>query len=360
MNVNRVLEVKTGQPVNTLQDFLVAFWERNQLQAMLAPVELPDRSRVVVQVIRDPQMFSTVNPFAPVMSCNSAVTAMRFIQEEDAGRLAVLLRPCEMRALVELAKRRGTSAGEVKAGNGKKCVAMLAVDCLGTLPEQEWRAIGIEQATYETLHNAASGGLKPQNFRTACQVCDWPAPRGADVVIGTMGVDIEDCLLVISQDEQVDARLGLGALTAGLASEYQVSRRETLVGAVAEARAGVRRRLLGETDSELRFSDLGSFLAWFANCNLCGQCLKACPLYSEELSSIFSDGKQPHLEQSPMSVLVLLSHWITSCSGCGMCEETCARDVPLTLLISALSHRVREEIHYQAGDPTQKLPWSCV
>jgi formate dehydrogenase subunit beta len=209
-------------------------------------------------------------------------------------------------------------------------------------------------------YNAASGGLKPQNFRTACQVCDWPAPRGADVVIGTMGVDIENCLLVISQDEQVDARLSLGALTAGLASEYQVSRRETLVGAVAEARSGVRRRLLGESDSELRFSDLGSFLAWFANCNLCGQCLKSCPLYDEELSSIFSNGKRPHLEQSPMSVLVLLSHWITSCSGCGMCEESCARDVPLMLIISALSHRVREEIHYQAGDPAQKLPWSCV
>jgi formate dehydrogenase subunit beta len=357
MNVNRVLEVPDGKPVDAFQDFLLAFWQRNQLQVMLAPVEQPDHTQVTVQVVRDPQALSAVNPFAPVMSCNSAVTALRFIQQEDAGRLAVLLRPCELRALVELAKRNGGSAGATKAGNGQKCVAVLAVDCLGTLPEEEWRSIGMEQAIRQTLRNAATGGLMPQNFRTACQVCDWPAPRGADVVIGTVGVDTENCLLVISQDEKVDARLGLQALTSAPASEYQVSRRETLVGAVAEARADVRRRLLGEADSELRFSDLGSFLAWFANCNLCGQCLKACPLYEEELKNIFGDA---HPEGSPLTALVRLSHWITSCSGCGMCEAKCSRDVPLMLLISALSHRVREEMHYQAGNPAQKLPWSCV
>ena len=357
MNVNRVLEVKAGDPVEAFQDFLVAFWQRNQLQAMLAPVEQPDHSGVAVQVVRDPQTLSAVNPFAPLMSCNSAVAALRFIEEEEAVRLAVLLRPCELRALVELAKRDGGSARGAKGGNGQKCVAVLAVDCLGTLPEEEWRLLGMGQATRQALHNAATGGLMPQSFRTACQVCDWPAPRGADVVVGNIGVDTENCLLVISQDEQVDTRLGLGALTSGPASEYQVSRRETLVGAVAEARADMRRRLLGEADSELRFSDLGSFLAWFANCNLCGQCLKACPLYEEELKNIFGEG---HPERSPLSVLVLLSHWITSCSGCGMCEATCSHDVPLMLLISALSHRVREEMHYQAGDPAQKLPWSCV
>jgi uncharacterized phosphosugar-binding protein len=42
-----------------------------------------------------------------------------------------------------------------------------------------------------------------------------------------------------------------------------------------------------------------------------------------------------------------------------MCEEVCARDVPLMLLISGLSHRIREEMHYNAGDLTQKLPWTC-
>jgi hypothetical protein len=41
-----------------------------------------------------------------------------------------------------------------------------------------------------------------------------------------------------------------------------------------------------------------------------------------------------------------------------MCEESCVNHVPMALIFSALSHRIREEIHYRAGDPTQKLPWT--
>jgi Fe-S oxidoreductase len=56
--------------------------------------------------------------------------------------------------------------------------------------------------------------------------------------------------------------------------------------------------------------------------------------------------------------MVLLSRWLASCSGCGMCEEVCQRSVPLTLLVSALSHRIREENDYITGSPDQPPPWA--
>jgi hypothetical protein len=40
-----------------------------------------------------------------------------------------------------------------------------------------------------------------------------------------------------------------------------------------------------------------------------------------------------------------------------MCEEECSMDVPLFLLISALSHRIRDKMRYRSGDPVQQLPW---
>lgn len=363
MNVSRVLAVQEGDTVRALQGFLSEFWKLHDLEAMLVPVELPDPPWVGARVIRDSVDLTTVNPFVPLMRSNAASLAWQFVQKEKAKRLAVVLRPCELRALVELEKRSSSSAAQEDrspdAADGR-FIALIGVDCLGTfLPESE-ETVDLRAVTGETLRNAAEGGLKPQHFRTACQVCDWPAPRGADLAVGTIGVDNEKHLLLISADETADERLGLDSFRLASADESMVSRRETVVGAIADTHAGMRKTLVEELGGDRRFSDLGSFLAWFANCDLCGKCLNACPIYAGELSGLFGKPPPDRSSRSPLEDLVLLSRWIASCSGCGMCEETCVQDVPLMLLISALSHRIRSEIHYSAGDPSQPVPWKAI
>jgi hypothetical protein len=46
---------------------------------------------------------------------------------------------------------------------------------------------------------------------------------------------------------------------------------------------------------------------------------------------------------------VALGRWLSECGGCGMCEASCSQGVPLFLLITALSHRIRHEMDY-TGD----------
>ena len=240
-------------------------------------------------------------------------------------------------------------------------MVVFGVDCLGTYPIGELRHTVYQQdmdrITRDTLHNASSGGFQTLHIRTACQVCDWPAPWGADVSIGTIGVDTEKYLLILARSEQRDQELGVDKLAVRTATEYQVSRRETVVGAIADAHAGMRRNMMTDTPGHLRFEDLGSMLAWFASCTLCGNCLKACPLYRGELNSLAGLADVDAPRQPSLAELVYASRWLATCSGCGMCEEKCGRDVPLTLFISALSHRIREEAHYIAGSPSQPHPW---
>jgi formate dehydrogenase subunit beta len=366
MNVNRVVEVSSGDAVAALQDFLAAWWACASPDALLAPVEGAAGSEVLPQVIQAPDELRGVNPFAPVMFCNAASLAHQFIRAHPAERLAVMLRPCELRAFVEIQKRQPALPGSLAA-------LIIGVDCLGTFPRAEYQrslkdqgavmegaagsARRARELALEVLRNAADGGLRPQGFRTACQVCDWPAPRGADLVIGTGGVDTSEYLLIIASDPDLDARLCLGKVTNGQASEYQVSRREMLVGAIADARAGVRRKMLESLQSDCRFNDLGCLLALFANCSLCGECLKACPLGSREFDGLLNERRAFQGGRAPLAELVALSHWLASCSGCGMCEQQCSWNVPLTLLISALSHSIRDELRYISGDPQQQLPW---
>ena len=347
MNVNRMINVHDGDTVNALREFLAAWWKQYKLDAMLAPVELSDRSGVDVQVIEDPLGLASVNPFAPVISSNAAAMTTKFIQDHPRAKLAVMLRPCELRTFVELQKMSRTLFNS----NG---VVMLGVDCPGLFPEAEYRRLvevyGIGAVTRSVLRDAAEGGLQSQLFRTACQICDWPAPMRADVTVGVIGVASDKFILLIAHDETTIARLVLETVADRLATEYQVSHRETVVGAIADVRANVRKKLLEDLQSNCRFNDLGCLLALFANCTLCGECLRVCPLYN-------GGNAAPQARISLLEELVHISRWLASCSGCGMCEEMCKHDVPLTLLVSALSHRIREELHYTPGDPAQQLPW---
>jgi formate dehydrogenase subunit beta len=354
MNVNRVIEVHDGSPVNTLRTFLNHWWEHYRPDALLAPIELAEGKGVDVKVIEDPGELAGVNPFAPIMTRNSAILANRIVKEHPRTRLGVILRPCELRSYVELRKQEPSLAG-------RNTLAIIGVDCLGTFSQVEYKrtveARGLVETTREVLCNAAEGGLRPQRFRTACQICDWSAPRGADITIGIIGVPSDQYLLVISRDEATDQVMGLDQVVKTRANEYQVSHRETVVGAIADARAGMRRNMIEEMKGSSRFDDLGCILAWFTGCSLCGECLNACPLYDGNIEGLMSRRDTVHVASTPLGDVVSLGRWLASCSGCGMCEEECPKDVPLFLLISALSHRIRDTMRYRSGDPAQEFPW---
>lgn len=389
MNINRVIQVDNGQTLQALHRFLNLFWRKYHLDALLAPIENPAINRgaiggMATRAITDPTLLHQVNPFAPVMPESAACLVSDFIKAQQNGqaqlrkRLAVLLRPCELRALIELHKQKRLPA-EIED------VVIIGVDCLGTFRRDEFQnrleQESLTQLTNEVFRIASAGninenrislrtGVLQQTYRTACQICDWPAPRGAHITIGTIGVATDRYLMLIAPDEITDDRLSLGEVANKFASEYQVSHRETVVGAIGDARNNLRQKMLSDLQSENRFKDLASLLVLFNNCTVCGECLKHCPIENGDLNNLFVDRQPiqngttvPELRfrrHTPLADLVAISHWLASCSGCGMCEQTCEHDVPLTLLISALSHRIRAEVHYQAGDPNQNLPWERV
>lgn len=354
MNVNRIVEVRNGEPVDSLREFMTVVWQQAHLDAVLAPFESQGRLNIASNVIDDPVNLAKLNPFAPVMVGNAALAAVEFIEEYGGKRIAIFLRPCELRSFMELKKRRNLDVDPAST-------IVFGVDCLGTYSRQEYiqlvEAGSFDGVTADVLRNAGEGGLRPQHFRMACQICDWSGPVGADISIGTIGVDSDNYLLVIVKDEATDDQWDVSALTDNKASEYQVSRRETVVGAIADTRADVRDHLIQNPSHNARFDDLGSFLAWLANCSLCGRCLNACPLYRGEFKGKFGSISDPALERHVLSELVNLGRWIASCAGCGMCEQACERDVPLTLLLSSLRHRIRRELKYHPGDPLQQTPW---
>jgi formate dehydrogenase subunit beta len=355
------LRLRDGNPVEALRDFLDSWWLQIELDAMLAPVELPDGSTTVAMAIEDPSSVGRVNPFAPVMVSNSAAGVERFARDHPGQHIALLLRPCELRALRELQKRDPNLRRLSNPDDGDHRVLIICVDCPGTFPASEYERRIAEHRTDAAMIRVGINYQRQQSYappgvRLACQLCDPLGPLDADVTIGTLGVVPQDVLLVIASDEKTDQRLRLSTVTDGLATEQLVEWREIMLGKFTDTRAQKRAELLQTqlTQTE-NFVEL---MAAFARCTLCADCLDACPLYRGELTGMLGVGETRQGGNLLLPELVRVSRWLASCAGCGMCQEACGHAVPLMPLITAMRLRIQKDLHYQAGSASQPLPWT--
>jgi len=355
MNVYHTLEVKDDDAVGAWRRFLLSWWELLRFDVLLTPVETTETPGVALRIIKDKAGLAAVNPFAPLMPINSAGLLNQLVMKNPNKSIAAIMRPCELRTFFELRKR------QTRHTNPEKLV-LIGLDCPGTYSTVEYKKLvrsrSQQEVTRESLKDAACGGLRAQSIRTACLVCECPAPLAADLVIGTIGVPTGQLLLLICRDEATSTRLNIDKIVEGKATEYQASHREALVGAMANQHVGMRKTLTENLPGVYRFDELGSFFAWLAGCSLCGKCLQACPLYDIEFEGVASMHKDHRGERALLSELVHLSRWLASCSGCGMCAQYCLQEVPFSLLIASISHHIRQEMGYTPGDPDQVLPWA--
>jgi formate dehydrogenase subunit beta len=356
VSVNRVLNILNQDAITRFREFLWMWWERARLEALLAPIELPDGTGAAVRAVEDPEELWAVNPFIPLMLSNSAALVGEFIDSHPKGRLAVILRPCELSTLVELQKRSWFLHQPPLASNlaeGKEVVTV-GVDCTGTYGAAEFTrrllAYGRDSVFCQAFNLTSAVEVGKQQYRTACQLCDLPASSFADITIGSTGIVQEGYLLVIARDNNIDARWCLGEATDGLAIERVIQRRGAALAAIAgeQARKWTQRQP----------GEVGSFLASMSCCTLCADCLDACPLYHGDLSSMLGVGGESQSRRPQLSELIEVTRWLASCSGCGMCAEACSTGIPLVPLILHLSRLIRAELNYSAGNPLQPLPWS--
>ena len=361
MNVNHLLHVQDANTVKTVQHFLSVWWKQIDLDAILAPVETRDHGVAAPKVITRPADLSQVNPFTPVMLSNTAAMVQNFVKDHPHSNLAVILRPCELRAMIELQKRRRVRYQPVDTAKSRERLVVISVDCPGTFSPTDYaRHVRNHQDDAEMIHVDVSYGTHesyiPYEVRQTCQMCDSPAPLGADVTIGTIGIEPQGDLLVIALDEKIDAILKLQDVTDGIAVERQVVHREMMVGKLVDKRADKRSALMKHQSWQTQ--DISSVLAMFARCTLCADCLDACPLYDGELAGMLGVDKAHRSGHSLLAEIVRVSRWLASCSGCGMCRESCEHGVPLYQIVTALSHQIQADLHYRPGDPSQPLPWT--
>ncbi len=349
MKVKKFLEVKEGDTLSTLRSLLQRLLERGIVEALLVPLEAPSGDTVMPALVKEPARLEKANPLAPVMPVNAA----RFVSSLTIGKprekIGVLLRSCEIRALIELVKLQQAHLENLM---------ILGIDCLGTYEVTDYAKLISEDGspTMELMRGAKEGALSPHEgyqFRSACRICEYPIPQNTALTIGLLGVDGKRIL--IEAQEELAERLEL--------IEGEAASREEAIKKLVEARIEERDGLFAQFRE--RVADIPSLLAQFSTCIRCYNCTVACPIcYCKEClfrTSTFEHESDRYLRwaqrkgaiQMPTDTLLFqltrLNHMVTSCVGCGMCESACPSDIPLTTIFRAVGQEVQAIFDYLPG-----------
>lgn len=355
-----VIEVKDAKVKEAINSFLESLLEKNLVSALLVPREVPSKDNVVQSLMTNSNGLKEVNVISPVLPVSSA----RIISEMTRlssykNPVGVVLRSCEIRALIELVKLKQASLDNL---------LIIGVDCLGTYSVSDYQNLCKQgnSPSDELLRKFKEGG-EDTKLRKACQVCEYPIPSNADLVIGLIGVDFEKNILLKSCTEK-----GEKILEKFSFPEFNQSKREESISKYISKKIEKRDTLFSEMKEETS-SGWENLLSVFSTCINCHNCMRVCPLcYCRECffeSPTFEFDSEKYLmwakrkgsikmpRDTTLFHLGRMSHMATSCVGCGLCEQACPSNIPLLKIFKTVSYKVQQIFKYVPGrDLEEPLP----
>jgi formate dehydrogenase subunit beta len=350
------INVKDGDLLATLRDFFRSILQLKDISAILVPQHLPGKNVVMPTLVTDSKQLNGTDPLAPVFPLNAAKIVSRLTRKPMGAKAAVVLRPCEIRAFVELVK--------LKQGRMEE-VVLVGIDCLGAFKNSDYIQIaGQKGAEFASMYykDALSGKkltFKGFDLASACKACENPVPNGADILVGLFGVDTDNHVLV-------QARTPKGETLYGnldfFDSEEPPERLAAIESLVAE-RIAYRDKMFAETTEAT--NSLEKLNTYFAECVNCYNCRVACPVcYCKEcvfVTDVFNHDPVQYLRWANRKGVIKMptdtvfyhmtriAHMSTSCVGCGQCTNACPNDIPVMELFRTVSYHTQNAFEYEAG-----------
>jgi formate dehydrogenase subunit beta len=324
-----------GDPLGTVRELLHDVWTLANLDSMLLPTNGNVDHLTKPNLVSDPAALDQVNPFKPLMTMNAARLIPKLVKDNPQAHLGALLRPCEMRALIEMTKHNGFKLDGF---------VTVCVDCLGTVPadEYQWRAErkgASAKLADETLQFARQGGIADYRYRSACQICSSPEACGADINVNVLGLPVRQNLLVTTHDETKATWFQLDIITNGPATPELVQQHNHVVERMVERHHNTMQRV-SQHLGDLLPQDIESLIVKLESCGDCQVCMNVCPICEVDFPH---RGPDQHYQREDFT------RWLVSCAGCGMCEQSCTNQLPLTIIFGHIRDLLADELEYMPG-----------
>jgi formate dehydrogenase subunit beta len=359
--MNTIIPVENHDVLATLRGFLKRLLDEKIVEALLVPLQIG--GSVSPALVTNSAMLDNVNPLIPLMPINAARAVSALTGKQSPAKLGVVLRSCEIRALVEIIKLQQASLDDV---------TLIGMDCPGTFELDEFLTSNSwNRESLSAYLTAAHEGVEPETkpaLRVACQMCVRPVPENVDIHIHLFGADTTVVLPITVKDE-IAEKLHLTEAVQGEAWSVESSRKA--LEKITTSRQQFREKEL--TSIRAKMNSNGGVAGMFSSCIRCHNCMTACPVcycktclfktaaFDHEPGYYFNaahrKGATRMLGDTLLFQLTRMNHMSASCVSCGACTSACPANIPVGSIFSAVAEKVQAAFKYEAGhDISEALP----
>jgi formate dehydrogenase subunit beta len=346
-----------------IKNFLGQLLKSGLAEAVLLPLRQPGSTTVMPGLVTDPDALEQADLLAPVAPLSAARMAARLTRRSTGKPVAAVLRPCEVRAFIELVKFNQAKAEDI---------LLISADCAGVMSNKDYGTFAAAEASPpgERFWKAAGRGDATQvdgfSLASACKVCEQPFSSSADISLGILGADGS-----VGIPATANTQKGEDALKKlGLDQSPPNKAHQKVLSMLVERRSQAKQALFATMEEKV--NSLGALNKYFENCVNCYNCRVACPIcYCREcvfLTDAFDHDPPLYLNwafrnkaiKMPTDTaffhLTRLAHMSTSCVGCGQCTNACPNDIPVADLFIRVSAATQKAFEYQPGQSLEEKP----
>ncbi|MFO7866983.1 MAG: 4Fe-4S dicluster domain-containing protein [Candidatus Aminicenantes bacterium] len=364
--MNKILPSREGLRKAVI-DFLKQSLEKNIFDFLLIPVKGPDKVSYSWVLLKDEDLLKSADPLPPVMTVQGGTALSSITKHGKTGfEIAAVMRPCEIRAAVELFKLKQIDLEDI---------TLISIDCPGAIPLADYMNEPGEKA--ESFQNILEKWEVNDSLRPVCRVCHRfslpplppTAPReflpgndeagaaSSDLHIG-IGKDGKNIFLIPVTSKGRDILDNLDYSSGDSLKEW-----ESKIEEITKLKLKNKKQFNREWKEKIQGPD--KFTDAFDKCINCHNCMRVCPIcYCQQCyydSRNLNLSPDEYLQRSekkgalrfPLDTLFFhlgrMSHMMLSCVSCGACEDACPLSVPIAQIFTAVGEQVQEDFNYIPG-----------
>jgi formate dehydrogenase subunit beta len=316
-------------------------------ESVIVPVEVPSGNSFAWVLVRDDALFENADILPPVMTVQGGKALSSLTKHGSTGmKIAAVMRPCEIRAAIELAKLK-----QIDLEN----VLLISMDCPGALPIQDY--VSNPKKGKEVFSKAIKAGdIEP--MRSVCRTCIHFSITAPDLHIATKGLPDDEILIIPVSVKGEKVLEGIG-----LTCDREIVDWNSEIEMLTSERKAVKSEAIAEIKE--RTSGMLNLAEVLSKCISCHNCMAVCPvcycrrcyfesdateLSSEQYLDRAAQKGSIRLSQDVLHFhLGRMSHMTMSCVSCGSCEDACPVDIPVAQLFSAVAEDSQALFEYTPG-----------
>jgi formate dehydrogenase subunit beta len=272
-------------------------------------------------------------------------------------KVAIIARPCDTRALIELAKIR-----QVNLEN----LFIIAFEDRGMIPSasKEIKKIKDIDPTKVVKEKIGDNGLivklddgkvkeVPINIAENCSRCTRKIPVVADIGITDLviPIDSDEIILKVYSEKGNELIEKSKISTKPLPNDIK----QNLVDKIKEIKNAALAKRAKDLEEWDKLSQAEK-IERLQKCTGCGICIRACPVcYC--VDCILQKKKKEKTIDNVTYQLTRIAHVADRCVECGNCDNNCPQNLPLSFYFQSLNEAFRKKFKYTSGESVEDIPF---